>query len=201
MKKNKNEMEWNHEEEDTGKEEVDEAPSDETMEPEMEEPEIGEEPAAEEEKEVGVDELAEPLPGWGEPEAMELEKTEVEAGLEPEIPLERLEEQEVIDDSVRMYLHEIGRVPLLTAEDEKTLAKRMEEGRRISEIKQDWLKKHGRTPSSSDIVLVVLNEIVQEENTIHEIQKELGLTRSESFIRLSPIRNIGIASMPRLFLS
>ena len=34
-----------------------------------------------------------------------------------------------LDDPVRMYLREIGRVPLLSAEDEVTLAKRMERGK------------------------------------------------------------------------
>ncbi len=187
MKNTKKKKQWNPEEENENEEEeteIDETPSDESLEPDLAEPDMAEEeePTAEAEKEeVGIDELAEPLPSWGEPSAMELEKPPAE--LEPEIPLERLEEQEVIDDSVRMYLHEIGRVPLLTAEDEKILAKHMEEGRRVAEIKEDWLKKQGRLPSSPDIVMTVLNEIVQQEDTIHVIQKELGLQTDKSFIK------------------
>src|SRR4051812_5261781 len=44
------------------------------------------------------------------------------------------EESEGIDDPVRMYLREIGKVYLLTADDEKHLARQMEEGNHLKLI-------------------------------------------------------------------
>jgi RNA polymerase primary sigma factor len=44
---------------------------------------------------------------------------------------------EIIDDPVRLYLREIGRVGLLTAKDERELARSMEEGEMINIVSQN----------------------------------------------------------------
>ena len=71
---------------------------------------------------------------------------ELKSPTELEIRPEQIEEPDIADEPVRIYLHEIGRVHLLTAADEKVLTKKMEEGKRIKEIKQDYLQRLGRFP-------------------------------------------------------
>jgi len=108
-------------------------------------------------------------------EPIEPEK-ELELELEPmaEIPLEQLEEQGVVDDPVRIYLHEIGRVNLLTADDEKLLAKRMEEGKRIKEIRRAFQQKNNRSPSATEVMLTMLRELGEAAHIIHILQKKAG---------------------------
>lgn len=101
---------------------------------------------------------------------------------ELEIPIEQLEVQEPVDDPVRIYLHEIGRVALLTAEDEQLLAKKIEAGKHITEIKQDYLQKYGREPSATEIMLTMLRELGRASTIIRLIQEELDLTPTDSFI-------------------
>jgi RNA polymerase primary sigma factor len=97
------------------------------------------------------------------------------------LPLEHTDEPVIVDDPIRMYLHEIGRVSLLTGKEEKMLAKKMEQGKRIHEIKEECLKEDGRPPSTADIIICMLKELGQAIHLIHLIYRELGLTIPRSF--------------------
>jgi RNA polymerase primary sigma factor len=119
---------------------------------------------------------------WREARHLDFEKEELSQDTELETPLEQTEEQEVVDDPVRMYLHEIGRVHLLTAKEEKYLARKMEEGRRIKEIKQSYLLKNGRDPSATEIIIAILEELSQATPTIHLIQEQLRIEPASGFL-------------------
>ncbi len=110
---------------------------------------------------------------------VELEEPTAEE-LEIESPVEALEEQEVGDDPVRLYLHEIGRVPLLTAHDEKTLARRIEEGKRIHEIRRE-LEKQGKHPSAAEILLTMLRQVGKSAEIIGNVQSYLELPPKAKF--------------------
>ena len=106
---------------------------------------------------------------------------------EPEIEvLEEtgLELEEMIDDPVRMYLREMGRVSLLSAREEKILARKMEEGKYIKKIEEKWLNKNGQLPSTIDIAIALLTRLGQASNFVTALQEELNLTRSPSVSQL-----------------
>jgi RNA polymerase primary sigma factor len=60
----------------------------------------------------------------------------------------------VTGDLVRIYLREIGRVPLLTAHDEVELAKAIEAGLFAEEMMQAGVMADGRGPQLADLMLI-----------------------------------------------
>ena len=118
--------------------------------------------------------IAEDVAHEEEPTADELELEE------PSIePLEN-DEPEFGDDPVRLYLHQIGRVPLLKASDEKIIARRIEIGKRISEIERK-LQNQGRLIVASQIYLEIIRELGQSWEIIHKLQENLGLSENSKF--------------------
>ena len=105
---------------------------------------------------------------WGEaPDKME--------DGEPEIA--DLELEEGIDDPVRMYLREIGKVSLLTADDEKRLARAMEDSDYIRRIEDEHFQVHGRNARGVDVLAELLSHLHELQRPIEFIARELGLQK------------------------
>lgn len=90
-----------------------------------------------------------------------------EAGEEP---------REIIEDPVSIYLHEMRRVSLISAQEEKRLGKKMEESRYIRRLEDEWLNKHGELPSPADDTIWVLIKLGQAHTLIEALEHELYVT-------------------------
>jgi RNA polymerase sigma factor RpoD-like protein len=98
------------------------------------------------------------------------------------------------DDSVRMYLREIGRVQLLTPEEEVELAKRLERATILSKLQAIWTHSMdvlGKTPRFSDITRAIAAssdpDLRAEIDLIDSVIKRL-LSRGASPEELTPQR-------------
>ena len=90
-----------------------------------------------------------------------------------------------IDDPVRMYLREIGKVPLLTAADEKRLAKAMEERIWVDALKAEFEEQKGQEPTYGEILTGLLRQMHQQRTIYQAVSKKLKLPRQSLSERLS----------------
>jgi len=109
----------------------------------------------------------EPTPDMLEEE--EEEEEEGAAGWQQE-----LESSEVIDDPVRMYLREIGRVSLLKAHDERVLARSMEASQHLAAVEQALTTPDGLAPRTWQVVHYLLKGVCDEEALVTALSRYLG---------------------------
>lgn len=84
-------------------------------------------------------------------------------------------EYEVIDDSIRMYLQEVGRVPLLTTHEERVLSRKIELGRYVERIEYNHFKKYQKSPSPVDIVIHVVSQLSKGYPVAQIIEERIGI--------------------------
>jgi RNA polymerase primary sigma factor len=63
------------------------------------------------------------------------------------------------EDAVRQYLSEIGRVDLLTAADERRLARQLEDGNWILDVEETLSERLGRDPSGAEVWVALLEQL------------------------------------------
>jgi RNA polymerase primary sigma factor len=124
---------------------------------------------------AGSGELEKLAPALAEVEPLEEEKEPEHVLPEGEARPE-LEEVQGADDPVRMYLRQIGRVPLLTAEEEKELARNKEEKDCINEIIEECSRKLLRPPSPTEVIVALLERLERSFPLLQAVESELGLT-------------------------
>jgi len=117
-------------------------------------------------------------------EAKEKEENEEALAEEPEEikPPVALGEYEVIDDSTRMYLHELGRVPLLTAHEEKVLSRKIELGRYVERLKDNHFRKYKESPSPVDIVIHIISPLSKAYPVVQIIEERIGIDPSSNVV-------------------
>ena len=121
-------------------------------------------------------EAQEAPPVLAAPDVVEEEEWVEEEEEHPEDVERELEElEEGVDDPVRMYLREIGKVSLLTAADEKFLARQMEEAKFIKRLEEALKEKNGRAPSAAQTVVAMLQELHRLRRVMDVVADELDL--------------------------
>jgi len=91
-------------------------------------------------------------------------------------------EYEIIDDSIRMYLQEVGRVALLTAHEEKVLSRKIELGRYVERIEYNHFRKHQKFPSPVDIVTHVIFQLSKAYPVAQIIEERIGIEPSSNVV-------------------
>ena len=112
---------------------------------------------------------AEKVPEEASEAEAETEETEWEAGPES---------MEVLDDPVRMYLREIGRVHLLTSKDERVLARKLDGNKHLKALKRELTELEARPPRPWEITCALLRRLVAAEPLMEALGEYLGLPRS-----------------------
>jgi RNA polymerase primary sigma factor len=86
-------------------------------------------------------------------------------------------------DPIRLYLHEIGKVGLLSGPEEKVLARKIELARSLREIKRCFLAKTGEPASTADILSLVRAEIGLAAPIICILREELGMPATPGLVK------------------
>ncbi len=87
---------------------------------------------------------------------------------------------EVTDDLARMYLHEISRVPLLSAAEERELSSKIEQKSHLEKIEEAYFKKHKKLPSAVDIAADLTSRLCKAYPIVEVIKEYLGIDHSHS---------------------
>ena len=132
------------------------------------------------------DELEEEAPTEGEQKIPAEGKEEVAAPIDT---LLELGGPELATDPIRMYLREIGRVPLLTAEEEAWLAMKITAARRLEGI-QNRLKGRQGPPTIAEVAVEICKALRQDWEAVGDICRRMGMPNPDLLSMIEEARSL-----------
>ncbi len=90
---------------------------------------------------------------------------------------------EAIEDPIFAYLHDIGRFQLITANEEKVLASKLEEAKYLKKIGNLYFKEYNSYPSTEAIIIFLLRRLLAIQPLINILNERLELPHENSFVR------------------
>ena len=114
----------------------------------------------------------------GAPTEAEIEEEELD--WEPEAGI-----LEVLDDPVRMYLGEIGRVRLLTFKDEQVLAGKLEGEKHLLALEKELTDQNGRPPRPWEITCALLHRLVNSAPLVAALGEQVGLPNDPTLSQIT----------------
>ena len=91
---------------------------------------------------------------------------------------------QVLDDPVRMYLREIGRVGLLAAKDERELARKLEGQKHLLALEKGLTEEKGRAPRNWEIADALLRRLVDATTLVDALGDYLALHRNPTLSQI-----------------
>jgi len=91
--------------------------------------------------------------------------------------------EQPVDDSVLMYLHEIGKVSLLTAKDEKVLASKLEEAKYLVKIEALRSPQHGRYSPAVGTAIYLLRHLLAAWPVVDILARRFEIAKTDSLIQ------------------
>jgi RNA polymerase primary sigma factor len=119
-----------------------------------------------------------------EPDNLEEEwGDKTERGAKSVLALEVEPWEQPVDDPILMYLHEIGKVSLLTANDEKVLASKLEEAKYLKKIEGLRFQHYGRYPPAVSTTIYLLRHLVAARPMVDILAKRFKIAATDSLIQ------------------
>jgi RNA polymerase primary sigma factor len=94
------------------------------------------------------------------------------------------DEIDLYDDPIRIYLREIGKVALLTGQEERILASKVEDGRYLSRLNSYCAANPDDYHQETSIIIAILRNLVSLHPVTYFLCKNLGMNCEDGFTQM-----------------